>query len=123
MSVSTIVTYGLSAEDADAVAQAAGNYDRQVVHAADAQSARASIAAEVPPIVFVHAAAGGDGYALCSEWKTAHPDAAVVLVAPDDEIDTKLEAVTAGADQFLIAPIDDEALEFVLRFFLVEKAL
>ena len=123
MSERAIVTYGLSAEDVETVGAAVRGYERRLVHVDDAQAARAAIETYAPPVLFLDAAEPvGDGYALCREWKAAHPETAVVIVARDDELETKLEAVTAGADQFLISPIDEEALEFVLRFFLVEKA-
>ena len=122
MSAAPILTCGADALDRDTIDAVAEEFDRVPQHVADAAAAAAHGNGVAPAMLILN---GGSDVAVatdsCRQWKQAHPDVPVVYVAPTDDIDTKMEAVDAGADQFLVSPIDEEALRFVLRFLLEEQ--
>lgn len=122
MSGAPIVTCGADAQDRDTIEAVAEEFGREFHHADEPAAVEAYFAATGPALVLLSAHGGnGAAYDVCGQWKQAHPTVPVVFVGVDDAMDTKMDAVTAGADQFLVSPIDEEALRFVFRFLLVER--
>ncbi len=122
MSGGPILTCGVDDLDRDTIDAVVEEFTRIRHHVSTPAAAEAHFNGTAPAVVFLSAV--GDGSAaptVCRQWKQAHPDVAVVYVAGTDDIETKMEAVAAGADQFLLSPIDEEALRFVVRFLLVEQ--
>jgi len=117
-----LATCGLPALDRGLVTEAAGRYARMVHHADHPDALQSLFNGTAPAVIYTLArAAGFDLAAACTDWRARYPNAAIVCCAQNDEFDTKLEALDAGADQFLVTPIEEEALEFILRFCLVEQ--
>lgn len=114
-----LFTCGAADADRETIEAVAEEYERVVQHAADEAELARLLDGTAPGVVFIGAAGGLDATAVCRAWN--HGDVPVVVVGEDDSLDTKVEALEAGADQFLVTPVDEEALRFVLRFFIVEK--
>jgi putative two-component system response regulator len=111
------ITHVLVVDDDTAVArllQRLLQHDGHAVHIASSVSDARAVMAEHPPDVVVLDVVlpDSDGLALC---RTIKEDAAtrltpVVLVTALDDAELRLQGLTAGADDFLIKPIDTRQL-------------
>ena len=57
----------------------------------------------------------GDGFDLLAHCNQNHPDVTVILLTGYGTVDTAIEAIRAGAFDFLTKPLIDEELEMALE--------
>lgn len=122
MSGGPILTCGAGALDRDTIAAVVEEFERELHHAAAPSETDRFFNGSTPAAVFLNADGEIDAAAdVCAQWKRTHPEVPIVFIAATDDMDMKMEAMAAGADQFLVSPVEEEALRFVLRFLLVEQ--
>ncbi len=69
-------------------------------------AARDAIAADRPEVVITESELpDGDGFALCAELKSGDDKASVVFLSQGSTPDLKIQAINAGADDFLSKPV------------------
>ncbi len=93
-------------------------------HAADLAAARAALASLRPPALLLDLRLpDGDGIELLKEIRASGNDAAVVVMTAHGSINTAIEAMKAGADDFLIKPFAPERMLTTLRNCLERRRL
>ncbi len=92
--------------------------------AASADEAIAAIASEEFDVVVTDLKLlGMDGIALCQHVVGSRPDVPVIVVTGFGTVDTAVAAMRAGAQDFMIKPVDADALELALGRALQHRAL
>jgi DNA-binding NtrC family response regulator len=85
---------------------------------AEARSGREALerlASEIPDLVLTDLRMPGlDGIELVRSIKQAHPDLPVVMVTAQGTIEAAVEAMRLGAEDFLLKPLNHEAIEVVI---------
>jgi DNA-binding response OmpR family regulator len=92
----------------------------EVREAASVQQALEYGLAKPPPdlILLDVALPDGDGFTVCEQIKTAHPEIPVVLITTIyQDSESRREGFRAGADEYLLAPVEpDRLVDVVSRF-------
>lgn len=87
-----------------------------VARAASLAQARAVLAQTPPALVLLDLRLpDGDGTALLGEVKAADPDAAVIIVTAHGSVNTAVEAMRGGAEDFLVKPFATQRLLTTVR--------
>jgi two-component system, OmpR family, KDP operon response regulator KdpE len=58
---------------------------------------------------------GMDGLGVCSQLRSLHPRLPVLILSDSDGLDNKVQALEAGADDYLVRPLADRELSARLR--------
>ena len=93
---------------ADGLAEALGNYCKEVTAVYNADDALKFICRSQPDIVVTDLKLGGDldGLDVLDEAKKQRPDSEVILITAYATIETCKEALRRGAYDYLVKPID-----------------
>ncbi|MBD3219718.1 response regulator [bacterium] len=95
-----------------------------IAEAADGHQAVQRYVEHRPDLILIDITMPGlDGVAACREIVMRDPDARVVMVSALGQKDAVLEAVRAGAVDFVIKPFEPERVEETLRKLLAGSAL
>src|SRR5262245_23335023 len=119
-SVETVASRILVVEDEPAVRTAIGRFFSQqgfdVDVAGDVFDAEACLSRSSPDVLILdHDLPGPTGTARIGELRALAPDAAIVLMTSHDSIEMAVEATRAGAEHFLVKPVELPALERIVE--------
>jgi two-component system NtrC family response regulator len=96
----------------------------EILQAADGRQALARVAADLPDLVLSDVRMPGLGGAeLLREVKAANPEVEVVLVTAYATVAEAVAALKAGAADYLVKPLDLDAVEHVVRRALERRSL
>ena len=87
-----------------------------IFKAADARSALQSVSENMPDIAIVDVEMPGkDGLEFCREARKINPRIKFVILSAFDKFDYARRAITVGADDYLLKPVDEDELFKLIR--------
>lgn len=107
----TVLVVDDSAATVEVLTRNLEGHGLRAVAAGDAEGARRRLAAEPVSLVITDLKMPGEsGIELVRHVRHAHPDVAVVMITGYPSIETAVEAVKSGAEEYLTKPFTDEEL-------------